>query len=79
MSYNECIIALTEIATDIRDKVTDDRYNRMRLAEVYGLMMCSNDIDRAHLSIICDRIDILGKFVGTSLNDISNHFYQSEW
>lgn len=75
MSYMECLKNLNEIQNDTE---ADDRYLRMRLAEVYGCILCSS-LTTEQCNDLLDRMDRIGANCGFVLSRVSNIFYESEW
>ena len=76
MSYTDCIKNLEMIESDIPD--ADDRYLRMRLAEVYGCIMCS-DLTTEQCNHLVDELIRIGLQVGFKLDTVSDMFYTLEW
>lgn len=81
MSYTECVKNLEYIETDllsVDESARDDRYLRMRLAEVYGCILCS-DLTTDQCNELIDELHRIGSKVGFSLSRVSDIFYNSEW
>lgn len=81
MSYTECVKNLEYIETellDVDESVRDDRYLRMRLAEVYGCILCS-DLSTDQCNDLLDKMDKIGSKCGFVLSRVSDIFYTSEW